>query len=180
MNDNQDSGVQRPGRWAAFIAAAVLVIGLVSWQVHRSQGGADSAAVAPPAPADSGTSSPTVQVDALADELLDVPLTGDLAGVLYFAVGEAVLPADAAGEIEKVRAALEAAPKLKVVLSGFHDASGDAVKNAALARRRAEVARNALKAAGVDAARILLRKPEQTLADGSPQEARRVEMRLVE
>lgn len=176
MNDNEDNSV-RVGLWAVATIVVLLLVSVLTWQVRRSLHHAAPAVVA--APADAG-SSPTVQVDALADELLDVPLTGDLAGVLYFAVGEAVLPPDAAREIEKVRAALEAAPKLKVVLSGFHDASGDAAQNAALARRRAEVARDALKAAGIDGARIQLRKPEQTLADGSPQEARRVEMRLVE
>lgn len=177
MSDNEDNSV-RVGLWAAFTLVAVLLISVLTWQVNRSlhRGTAPAAPVA----ASDASSSPTVQVEALADELLDVPLTGDLAGVLYFGTGEATLPANAADEIEKVRAALAAAPQLKVVISGFHDASGDAAQNAALARRRAQAARDALKAAGVDAARIQLRKPEQTLADGRPEEARRVEMRLVE
>lgn len=181
MNDNEDTRV-RTGRWAAFFVVAVLLGGVLAWQVnrslHRDAAGVEGVAGAAPASAASG--SPSVQVDALADELLDVPLTGDLVGVLYFDVGEAALPPTAAAEIDKVRQALSAAPKLKVVLSGFHDASGDPAQNAVLARERAKVARDALVAAGIDAGRIALRKPEQTLADGSPQEARRVEMRLVE
>lgn len=176
MNDNEDTSV-RTGLWVVGTVVFLLLASVLTWQVKRSLHHGAPAVAAPSAEAGS---SPTVQVDAMADELLDVPLTGDLVGVLYFGVGEATLPADAAAEIEKVRAALAAAPKLKVVLSGFHDASGDAAQNATLARRRAQAAREALKAAGVDPARIQLRKPEQTLADGSPQEARRVEMRLVE
>lgn len=176
MSDNEDSSV-RIGLWAVFTVVAVLVISVLTWQVGRTRH--HGAAATAPVAADAG-SSPTAQAEALADELLDVPLTGDLVGVLYFATGEATLPANAAAEVEKVRAALAAAPKLKVVLSGFHDATGDPAQNAALARRRAQAARDALKAAGVEASRIQLRKPEQTLADGSPDEARRVEMRLVE
>jgi outer membrane protein OmpA-like peptidoglycan-associated protein len=181
MNDNEGAST-RTGLWAVLIVVAVLLISALTWQVTRSQhpsepaGAADAGA----APSPTASGSPTVQVDALADELLDVPLTGDLVGVLYFGVGEAALPANAAAEIDKVRQALIAAPKLKVMLSGFHDASGDPTQNAVLARERAKAARDALVAAGVDAGRIALRKPEQTLADGSPQEARRVEMRLVE
>lgn len=174
MNDNEDTSI-RAGLWVVGTVVFLLLVSVLTWQVGRSLHRGAGAAVAPAAPASS-----SLQVEALADELLDVPLTGDLVGVLYFPVGEATLPADAPAELEKVRTALAAAPKLKVVLSGFHDASGDAVQNAALARRRAEAARAALKAAGVEPARIQLRKPEQTLADGSPQEARRVEMRLVE
>lgn len=176
MSDNDDTST-RTGLWVAFTVVAVLLISVLTWQVNRAlHHGAAPAAEA----ASDAASSVTAKVEALADELLDVPLTGDLVGVLYFDSGAAALPANAAAEIEKVRHALEAAPKLKVVLSGFHDASGDAAQNAVLARERAKAARDALKAAGIDAARIALRKPEQTLADGSPQEARRVEMRLVE
>lgn len=176
MNENEDASL-RAGLWVVATVVLLLLVSVLTWQVGRALHH-ETAAVA--APAVSPSSSPTVQVEALADELLDVPLTGDLVGVLYFASGEKTLPADAPAEIEKVRAALAAAPALKVVLSGFHDASGDPAQNAALARGRAVAARDALKAAGVNPARIQLRKPEQTLADGSPQEARRVEMRLVE
>lgn len=175
MNENEDAST-RAGLWVVATVVLLLLVSVLTWQVGRALH-RGAAVAAPEAPA---SSSPTVQVEALADELLDVPLTGDLVGVLYFASGQTTLPADAPAEIEKVRAALAAAPALKVVLSGFHDASGDPAQNAALARGRAVAARDALKAAGVDPAHIQLRKPEQTLADGSPQEARRVEMRLVE
>jgi outer membrane protein OmpA-like peptidoglycan-associated protein len=115
-----------------------------------------------------------------AEALLDTPISGDLAATLFFGSGAAALPEGAAAELDKVKAALAAAPARKVVLSGFHDASGDPAKNAELAKERAKSVREALKAAGIDASRIALRKPEVTTGDGTNQEARRVEIRLVD
>ena len=67
----------------------------------------------------------------------------------------------------------------QIVLSGFHDASGDPAKNAELAKERAKAVRAALQAAGIDAARLALRKPESTTGDGDEKLARRVEVRLL-
>jgi outer membrane protein OmpA-like peptidoglycan-associated protein len=79
-----------------------------------------------------------------------------------------------------VQARLAQAPAgAKLVLSGFHDASGDPARNAELAKERAKAVRTALVAAGVDVARVALRKPESTMGGGTPEEARRVEVRLV-
>lgn len=64
--------------------------------------------------------------------------------------------------------------------AGFHDTSGDAAHNAGLAKQRAKVVRVALTAQGADAARVQLRKPEQTALGGPAEEARRVEVRLVD
>jgi outer membrane protein OmpA-like peptidoglycan-associated protein len=117
---------------------------------------------------------------AATDTLLDAPLSGEMAGVLYFALGSADLPADAPGVIGAAGKMLGEAPAgAKLVLSGFHDASGDPAKNAELAKNRAKTVRAALVAGGADAARVALRKPEVTTGDGSAQEARRVEIRLV-
>jgi len=112
--------------------------------------------------------------------LIDVPLSGDLVGTVFFAVAESAVPAEAAAELAKAIEALAAAPNRKIVIAGFHDASGDPVKNLALAKARAVAARGALKAAGIDAARLQLRKPESALADGPAEQARRVEIRLVD
>ncbi len=64
--------------------------------------------------------------------------------------------------------------------SGFHDPSGDPAINAELAKNRAKAVREALVARGGAAEHIVLRKPEQTAADGPAAEARRVELRLVQ
>jgi outer membrane protein OmpA-like peptidoglycan-associated protein len=114
-----------------------------------------------------------------ADTLLDVPLTGDLAGTLYFATGVATLGPDSADAIKALAATVQAAAPRGAVLSGFHDVTGDPAKNAELAKERAKAVREALKAAGVPPERIALRKPQSTTGDGSNQEARRVEVRLV-
>jgi K(+)-stimulated pyrophosphate-energized sodium pump len=93
-----------------------------------------------------------------------------------FESGKADLPANAADSIAKLAAAAKARTG-KLVVSGFHDATGDPAKNAELAKQRAVVVRDALKAAGVAEDRIELKKPEQINA-GSANEARRVEVKL--
>ena len=112
--------------------------------------------------------------------VLDVPLSGDVIGKVYFEVGKAELPADVAQPLADALAAVTADSGKKLMLSGFHDPSGDPAVNAELAKNRAKAVREALKARGIAADRIVLRKPEQTAADGPAQEARRVEIRLVQ
>jgi outer membrane protein OmpA-like peptidoglycan-associated protein len=92
----------------------------------------------------------------------------------YFASGKADLAAggnEALGEVVKAVAAGK-----MLVVSGFHDATGDAAMNAELAKQRALAVRDALKALGVAEDKVELMKPEQTLADGPANEARRVEV----
>jgi outer membrane protein OmpA-like peptidoglycan-associated protein len=97
-------------------------------------------------------------------------------GVLkfYFASAKADLASGAEAALSDVAKAV--ASGKTVVISGFHDASGDPEKNAELAKQRAFAVRDALVAAGVAADKLELKKPEQTLADGAAQEARRVEV----
>ena len=66
----------------------------------------------------------------------------------------------------------------KAVVSGFHDATGDAALNAELAKQRAVAVAEALKALGVAEDKVELKKPEETTATGSNAEARRVEVTL--
>jgi outer membrane protein OmpA-like peptidoglycan-associated protein len=92
----------------------------------------------------------------------------------YFASGKADL---AAGGNEALAEVVKAAGAGKtLVVSGFHDATGDAAMNAELAKQRALAVRDALKALGVAEDKVELVKPEQTLADGPANEARRVEV----
>ncbi|MBL8352829.1 MAG: OmpA family protein, partial [Burkholderiaceae bacterium] len=131
-------------------------------------------AAAPAAPAMAGGAG-----SADNEKLLDVPLGGELAGTLYFATGAAAIGADMADAMTGLVANVKAADPRKVLISGFHDATGDPAKNAELAKQRAKAVREALKAAGVAADRIALRKPESTTGDGTNREARRVEVRLM-
>jgi len=158
MLDQEDEGT-RIGVWVALGVVFFVVAGLLGGLVLRK---------AQDKPA------------ARAEAVVDAPLGGELLGKIYFESGVAVLPADAAATLDSAAKALAAAPARKLLVAGFHDATGDAARNAALAKQRAVAARDALRAAGADATRVLLRKPESTTGDGSLQEARRVELRLVD
>ena len=94
---------------------------------------------------------------------------------LYFEVGKADLPADAPATLARVIAVVKTNDALHLVVSGFHDASGDPAMNAELAKQRAMAVAEALKANGVADSRIELKKPEQINA-GDAAEARRVDV----
>jgi K(+)-stimulated pyrophosphate-energized sodium pump len=164
-SDNQDNN-ERIALWLVSLVIAILLISITAFVLIKQRHRAAPAA-APVA----------VMADA---ELYDAPLSGDLLATVHFGFAEATVPLEAAPDLARAMEALMAAPTRKIVIAGFHDASGDAVKNAELAKQRAIATRTVLTAAGVDAARILLRKPESTLADGSADEARRVEIRLLD
>lgn len=152
---------------------ALLLIGLIIGLAWRTLKDRPAAAARTPLVA-------AAPAAASADDVLDVPLAGDIIGKLYFEVGKAELPGDVGQALAAALAAVTADPDRKLMLSGFHDPSGDPALNAELAKNRARAVREALKARGVAAERIVLRKPEQTAADGPPAEARRVEIRLVQ
>jgi K(+)-stimulated pyrophosphate-energized sodium pump len=168
---DEDDGA-RVGVWVALGVVALVVFSLVigvAWRATQ----ASKAAKAPAA----AVSAPTADA---ADAVLDIPLAGDLIAKVFFAYAKAEVEGDATEALDKTIAAAAAASGKKVVLSGFHDPSGDAVKNAELAKERAKHVREALKAKGLAADRVVLRKPEQTAADGPPEDARRVEIRLAD
>jgi outer membrane protein OmpA-like peptidoglycan-associated protein len=190
MLDELDDGA-RIGVWTALGVVALLLFGLLGGLAVKQLGERRGAAVAgkPAGLAAAVAAAPTAAAPAAAaaggaaaegaDTLIDVPLGGELAGTVYFATGVATLGPDMADAMKALVAAVQAAESRKVLLSGFHDATGDAVKSAELAKERAKAVREALKAAGVAPERIGLRKPESTTGDGSNKEARRVEARLI-
>jgi len=92
----------------------------------------------------------------------------------YFASGKADVATGANEALAEVVKAVTAGKK--AVISGFHDASGDAAKNAELAKQRALAVRDALKSLGVAEDKIELKKPEEAQASGPAAEARRVEV----
>jgi K(+)-stimulated pyrophosphate-energized sodium pump len=120
-----------------------------------------------PAPAAAVATAPAPVAAAPAPVVAAAPAAATTEAKFLFDSGKADLPANAA----KPGAG-------KLVISGFHDATGDPVKNAELAKARAFAVRDALKAAGVAEDRIELKKPEQVNA-GSADDARRVEVRLM-
>lgn len=174
MLDEQDQGT-RIGVGVALGVVLLLIIGLLGWLTMR--GGISKPATAPMASA--AAPAAPAQVD-LADAFVDAQLSGTIAGTVYFTVGKADLPTDAGVAIAAIKQAANNEPGKKLLVSGFHDASGDPAKNAELAKNRAKAMRAALQAEGIAAERIVMRKPESTTGDGNAQEARRVEVRLAD
>jgi len=99
-------------------------------------------------------------------------------GMVYFEVGKADLPADAPILLRPAIRAVKAMEGSKLVISGYHDASGDAAANEELAKRRAFAVRDMLIAAGVSEQRVELAKPVVTVGGADDAEARRVEVTL--
>lgn len=95
----------------------------------------------------------------------------------YFATGSNTLAAGANEALAEI--VTGAAEGKTAVISGYHDATGDAAQNAELAKNRAQAVQAALEALGVPADKIDLKKPESTTGDGSNAEARRVEVTLL-
>jgi K(+)-stimulated pyrophosphate-energized sodium pump len=96
---------------------------------------------------------------------------------IFFDTGKSDVPDNAKAGLAQLADAAKAKAGSKLVISGFHDASGDPAKNAELAKQRAMSVRDALKTAGVAEERIELKKPEQVNA-GDAAQARRVEVTL--
>lgn len=163
-NDNQDNS-ERIALWLVGLVVAFVLVSVTAFVIIKQRQHAPA---------------PQAVAAAVEEVLYDAPLSGELVGVVLFAYAESAVPSEAAPELAKALAALIAANERKIVIAGFHDASGDAAKNALLAKERAKATRAALTAAGIDAGRVLLRKPESTLAEGTSEEARRVEIRLLD
>ncbi|RYZ10425.1 MAG: OmpA family protein [Comamonadaceae bacterium] len=96
----------------------------------------------------------------------------------YFATGSADLAPGAAEALASVIQGVQAGRR--AVISGFHDTTGDAAANEALAARRAGMVREVLVGLGVPAARLDLQKPALTAGTGIDAQARRVEVKLVD
>lgn len=135
----------------------VCVVGMIGFGVYSLSAG-------PGTPRAASSEAPTPKGEAMAR--------------IYFEINSAELPAEAGGAIETIKERATVVPNLIVLISGYHDPSGDPEQNAALAKQRAEAARDALIARGIPAERIRLRKPEVIAGNEDLQEARRVDIRL--
>jgi len=97
---------------------------------------------------------------------------------IYFEISSADLPNEAGGPIQTVKEKALEFPQNIVLISGFHDPSGNPEQNEALAMQRALAAKAALVAAGIAAERIKIAKPQGIPGDSDLQEARRVDLRV--
>ena len=129
-------------------------------------------AIAPAAATLAAAALPVPQVESTAPAPTAVPEPARI----FFAVNDAQLPPQAAAALADLAAYLKAVPAARASIVGFHDPSGNAAANDALAKARAQAVSAALQAAGVAGSQLSLDKPEATTGSGAPAEARRVEV----
>ncbi|MFM0237159.1 OmpA family protein [Paraburkholderia phytofirmans] len=97
---------------------------------------------------------------------------------VFFALGSASLDSQSADALAGVARRLLAAPGSRAVISGYTDSSGSYEANVKLAAARAATVRSALIVAGVDVARIDMRRPARIVASDAPDKSRRVDVTL--
>lgn len=126
-----------------------------------------------------GTAAPAeTAAKATAATAVMARMAGEPEGRIYFEIGSDALPVGASDVLVGVADAARAQAGRVVLISGFHDASGDAATNAELAKKRALAVRHALEANGVAPDRLVLDKPALTTGGADARAARRVELRL--
>lgn len=175
---------------AVLVPAIVVVVGIVlGVGIHQSRSSAGMetpkvvsapAAAAPAAESHEASAAPEAE-----SHEMDHATSADASVVIengvvtfYFASGKADL---APGALDALGDAIAAAKNGKhLVLSGFHDATGNPAANAELAKKRALSVRDALVSAGVPESALELRKPEETTGSGNDAEARRVEVTIAD
>jgi outer membrane protein OmpA-like peptidoglycan-associated protein len=173
MVSQDDDSQQRVALFLVFGLVALLVASVIAFGAHkRGASVKDGRTAVPVAVAAEPSSAHNAQA---ASDAASVQVEQGVVK-FYFASGKADLATGANEALADLVKGAQAGHKL--VISGFHDATGGAAQNAELAKQRALVVRDALLAAGVDESRIELKKPEQVTGTGSDAQARRVEITL--
>ena len=158
---------------AASTGSSVMAAADAASGAAAADGAASAAGVAAQAGAASADQGAAVQAGA--DEASVKVVDGVVR--FYFASGKAELASGAKEALADAVAAAKAGKKL--VLSGFHDSTGDPARNAELAKQRAFAVRDALIAEGVAEGSIDLQKPEaMPNTQGNDPEARRVDVKI--
>ena len=180
MSSSDDDSQERFALGFLFALIALVISAVVGTVVVKRVGAAGAAkpvavaaapAAAPAAPAVASNAPAALVADDAASVRVDNGVVK-----FYFASAKADLAAGANEALADVVKGV--ADGKKAVVSGFHDATGDAALNAELAKQRAFAVRDALKGLGVADDKIELKKPEETTASGNNAEARRVEVAL--
>jgi len=176
MSSSDDDSQERFALGFLFALIALVISAVVGTVVVKRLGAAGAPALATAASTAAATSN--APAAASADVAADAASVRVENGVVkfYFATAKADLAAGASEALADVVKGV--AEGKKAVVSGFHDATGDAALNEELAKQRAFAVRDALKALGVAEDKVELKKPEVTQASGSNAEARRVEVTL--
>ena len=145
------------------------------WGLSNKDGAAPAEAAKPAAASTPAAASVPAAASAVADEGAKTVVENGVVKV-YFASGKADVAANTNDELAAIVAGAKEGKA--VVISGFHDSTGNAAQNAELAKNRALKVKDALVALGVPADKIQLEKPAATAGDGNNAEARRVEVVL--
>jgi outer membrane protein OmpA-like peptidoglycan-associated protein len=95
---------------------------------------------------------------------------------IYFLTSNTEMDQKGRDSVARIVTYLKANASAKAVISGFHDPRGNKAQNELLAKDRAKSVRDELRAASIDEARIVMKKPEETTGSGDLAEARRVEL----
>ena len=174
FSSSDDDSQQRFALGFLFALIALVVSTVLGVVVYKR-----GIAQAPKAPAAAvfnagGAAAPGAVV--VAEDAASVVVEGGVVK-FFFATGKADLAAGANEALAEVVKGVVDGGRTAVV-SGFHDATGDAALNAELAKQRALAVRDALKALGVAEDKVELKKPEATQGTGSNAQARRVEVVL--
>ncbi len=121
--------------------------------------------------------APSAPVQLLNHPTAPTPALPEMAK-LYFDVGSSEFPADTNLSLAGIISYLRSHPDAVAVISGYHDASGNKEANIALSKKRAQEVARLLIEAGIPKEKMTFEKPRETLGTGSPQEARRVEVKI--
>lgn len=175
MSSQDDDAQQGLVLWVVFGLVALVIAMVVGVSVYQR---GKMAATPKTALAAVTTILPANDVSNATQDAMDAASVKVENGVVkfYFASGKSDLATGANDALADVIKGTKEGKKL--VISGYHDATGSAAKNAELAKLRAFAVRDALKASGVKDDRIELKKPEELKVTGSNAEARRVEVAL--
>ena len=173
MSSSDDDSQQRFALGFLFALIALVISAVVGTVVVKQVGGTGATPV--PTTAVASNAPAAVVADPAAADAASVRVENGVVK-FYFATAKAEV---AAGANEALADVVKGVAEGKTaVVSGFHDATGDAALNEELAKQRAFAVRDALKGLGVAEDKIELKKPEVTTASGSNAEARRVEVAL--
>jgi OmpA-OmpF porin, OOP family len=163
-------------RWLPWLIGGAALL----WLLSSMRGcGGDKA---PAAPAVSTPPAPVATAPAPATPAVSAPVAATLptAAKVYFDVNKFEPPADAAKIVDAMVVYARSNANTKLSISGFHDKTGDATKNAELAKNRAMAVKNVLISAGVPEDRIMMQKPVETTGAADDKEARRVEVAVAQ
>ena len=165
-------------KWVAIVLAIAII---VMWLLGFGPGGSRCASSATGEPVECAVEETAEANTAPVAELVvpeyDFKQASEAARI-YFEKASAELPANTDDALSGAMDELSADADAVLVISGYHDPSGDLAFNQELAKNRALAVRDHLLAVGVASERLVMEKPFSTTGSGDEAEARRVEVAL--